>query len=249
MNGRSGGTIRLGSVLAVLAVTACAQAAAVTMVYDHFDDGTLDPAWQISMTNASDWSYLEAGTNLTVDDVQEVGTTSFATVCLSRTFYALTDFHVDFDFSWASDDDVQATQVLTIALYDKDGIEIASASYSDPWTTASGEKNAFVGTDSSRTGPGSMPLAGSASVDIDRVGEDITVLWDGSSMASNQYSEPLKQIKIYVKYLPYAAGGSFFGTESVDLVHVEGTMVPEPVTMVMLALGGVALLMRRRRRR
>ena len=87
----------------------CVEAdGATTAVYDHFDNGVLDPAWSVSYQLSTGWSYTESGTNLTAADITPTVVFSSTygpagTVTLSRTFAPLADFAVDFDFSWMSE--------------------------------------------------------------------------------------------------------------------------------------------------
>lgn len=106
---------------------------AVMVVNDHFDDGTLDPAWSVNFQSASGWSSSESGTNLTVTDITPISTGSWSKVILSQTFTPLTDFKVDFDFFWDSDGDIQAIQKLEISLLDSGNNSISYAGYSDNW--------------------------------------------------------------------------------------------------------------------
>jgi hypothetical protein len=70
-----------------------------------------------------------------------------------------------------------------------------------------------------------LDYAGTASIDIIRIGSDITVSWDGSVIVSGVTGDPISKVVIAFMYYPFY-GDSFFGTESIDLVKIEGTPIP-----------------------
>ncbi len=91
-----------------------------------------------------------------------------------------------------------------------------------------------------------MPYAGDALVEVQRVDGVITVDWDGTTLLSAPLESSIHSVQIEFAYYamdhPYGESfDSFFGTEAVDMISI----VPEPATMSLLALGGVALLKRR----
>ena len=71
-----------------------------TVLYDHFDDGSLDPDWNISFADgAIGWTYTESGTDFSVTDIQTESVIElpsppapWPTVSLSRSFTPLDDF-------------------------------------------------------------------------------------------------------------------------------------------------------------
>ena len=75
-------------------------------------------------------------------------------------------------------------------------------------------------------------------VDISRVGSKITVLWDGV-VVSGEADNPLSRVDVEFYYYAYdgPCGPSFFGTESIDLVKIEGTPVPLPCTVLLFGSG------------
>ncbi|MHC4122800.1 MAG: hypothetical protein ACYSSI_04440 [Planctomycetota bacterium] len=83
-------------VFAVIFVVFCSSVWAD--IYDHFDDGVLDTAWNVTFENTTEWTYSESGTDLNVTDVGDVG----AKVYISQDFYASGDFEAECSFSWDS---------------------------------------------------------------------------------------------------------------------------------------------------
>lgn len=231
------------------------NAQAITAVYDHFNDGGLDPAWSITFQdNATGWTYAESGTNLEVTDivpnvVYPMDGASWAIVKLSQTFTPLTDFNVDFDISWDSEGRMQAMQELLIRLYDSGGSLISLAGYGDAWVGNSGGKTGMAGANHFSSGQGTLPLTGSASIDISRVSSNVDVLWDSVGLVSGTSTAPISRVDLEFYYYAYSGGGgSFFGNESIDLVNVEGTPIPEPATLLLVGLGGLAVLRKRRKK-
>jgi len=217
----------------------------ITTVYDHFNDDTLDPAWSVSFVNSTDWSYTESGTNLTVTDItptvinNDYGYT-WAQVILSQTFTPLTDFDVDFDFSWTSAGSNNPMQTVAIQLYDSAGGLIATAEYYDHWVLLRGAKYAAAGGNSIFPEHSTMPFDGTASVDISRIGDNVEVLWDGDSLVSRTSSSALSRVDLVFGYFAYYSatyGASFFDSESIDLVNIQGQVVPLPSALILGSIG------------
>jgi hypothetical protein len=208
-------------------------AQAIIVVDDHFDDGVLDPAWLINFQGATGWTYSESGTNLTVTDIAPAvvnsgNSQSWARVILSHSFTPLTDFHVKFDFSWDSGGNVRAMQVLDISLYDPDDHFVAACAYYDAWISKAGQKYAEM-EDDYLLGS-SLKHAGTASIDISRLGSNTTISWNGSTLFSGVTSDPISKVLLTFMYYPYR-GISYFGTLPVDLVRIEGTPIYKEITI------------------
>jgi hypothetical protein len=235
------------------------------LLHDHFDDGVLDPMWSVELNeNVASWSYAEAGTNLTVDNIVSKVVSSdpwngfAATVSFTRSVTPLADFHVYFDFSWdsANDEgrqDTQAAEYLRLYLLDGNGDAIAFCGHYDPWVQLPGEIYAAAGENAVDAGY-PLPLAGSGSAEITRTAQDVAVLWNGSPIVSGIAAAPVEGVQLEFWHGPFSGWigarhyTSFFGSESVDRV----SFIPEPGTMALLAVGSsvwVPLLWRRRRRK
>ncbi|MDJ0806685.1 MAG: hypothetical protein QNJ78_07595 [Gammaproteobacteria bacterium] len=134
---------------------------------------------------------------------------------------------------------------------DASGESIAYAAYHDAWVSWSGQKVARVGDKTYISGYGSLPLTGSASVDILRSGDAIDILWDGNNLLSGIFAKPITDVEVVFGYyanLGWNGTYSFFGNESVDLVSLEGTIVPAPATIWLIAPFALAMLRRTNRR-
>ena len=137
-------------VLVALLNTSTAIAQPVVLE-DHFDDGVLDSAWEVSFVgNALGWSAVESGTNLTASDIQplgvycDTGCNNWAYVTLTRNVPPLGDFHVEIDFSWDSAGNNSAQQLLMLELLDANGSRIAFLMYRDAWLCCSGSQTQTV---------------------------------------------------------------------------------------------------------
>jgi len=221
---------------------------------DDFNDGTLDPAWSITFEGATGWTYTESGTNLTVTDIQDpTDDVDYGKVILSQSFTPLTDFQVDFDFSW-TEADLTAIQDIRISLYDADGYLFANGGFHDPWSKYQGGKLAWIsGGDSFWDGffgnTGSDRLNGTVSLDISRIGSDVNILWNGSNLVSRTYTASLSRVDVefWTYYFTAKQGWptSSFGSESVNLVRVEGqaaTPIPEPSTYLLFVISICGIL-------
>lgn len=241
-------TIKFTASLALILVSclhiSVLRAQADVVVYDHFDNGVLDPAWSISLQDSTGWTYIESGTSLDVTDINPTviypdSNGTWAKVVLSQDFTPLTDFRVDCDFSWDSENSNKAMQSIYMELYDIYGNLLSQFGYVDAWVAHRGGSYASAGENNYSSDSDTLPYNGSASVDISRVGSNITVLWDGIEIVSGEADNPLSRVDVRFLYYAYdgPGGHSFFGTESIDLVKIEGTPVPLPCTLLLFGSG------------
>jgi len=217
--------ILTGLAIELLMFGAAGIASPVTVISDHFDDSTLDPAWSINFYQATGWSYTESGTTLNVTDIASTEP-GWAFVSLKQDFTPLSDFNIDFWFSWDSEGSTRAMQNVLVQVYGQTG-KITAAGYSDGWIPNYGAKYGEIGGTSIDTGPDSLPGSGSALVNISRTGNVIEILWDGVLLLSGASDDFVSRIELVFSYRVFDEGGisSFFGNEAIDLINVEGTIV------------------------
>lgn len=249
---------RIGLVLCAWALCAPAGASTITPVFDHFDDGVLDPAWTVSLGNASGWTYAESGSLLSVTGIAPTVLNTgnggaFARVTLSRSFTPLGDLDAFCDVSWNSQGSVNAMQGVGIHLLDDAGSIVATAEYADGWVGFAGTRLWGFGASRQHQGPGALPLAGSARLGIGRVADAMSVTWNGTPLANGTSSTPVSQVDLVFWYYAYsgAGGTSSFGGEAIDMVRIEGTAVPvpEPSTLLLVGSGAAFIAVRTLRRR
>lgn len=233
----------LATGLFMFGIVGLAEAANI-VINDHFDDGVLDPAWSIYFNQATDWFFTESGTVLHVTDVATTGS-GWASVNLTQYFTTpLSDFNIDFIFSWDSEGSVLAMQNVLVQAYAQAG-QIAEAGYSDGWIDSGGAKYGMIGGNSIDTGPDSVTSTGSASININRTANVINITWDGESLISGIDGDLLGRVDLVFAYYVYDEAGvtSFFGNEDVDLIKVEGVYAPVPIPSAIFLLGpGIAAL-------
>jgi sugar lactone lactonase YvrE len=213
-----------GLLLLVMLALLSTSAQAEVVLYDHFNDGALDPAWVISFNNATGWSFMESGSRLNVTDINSAGE-EWSAVNLARRITPLADFNINFHFSWESENTGRAMQNVLVQLYDNLGNKMAEAGYSDGWITAGGSKYAMAGGAVSDSVPDTLPLAGTAQVNLVRSGSNINVLWDGTPLLSGIASAPLARVALVFSYRNFSdlEGPGVFGSEAVDLIEVSGS--------------------------
>ena len=207
---------------------------AAQVVYDDFNDAILDSAWAVNLDHATGWTYEETGSSLSVTEIEpetiDHGNGAlWANIILSQSFTSLDDFHADFDFSWDSGGSDSAMQRIYVKLYN-DNVLMICTGYADAWVANNGKKNAFIGSDSIPSDTHDLNLSGSASIDIDRTGDNISIKWDETELLSSVSADPINKVEIEFSYYAYDAGASsFFGSEGIDLIKISGTpAVPIP---------------------
>lgn len=240
--------------LLVMALAAAATTGFGAEIHDDFNDGVLDPAWTVQFNNANGWTYSEAGTNLTVTEIAATVMSHDgmalipSEVMLTQPVASMGDFQADMSFSWSSTQagypESDALQKVLLRLMGPSGEVVAFCGYSDPWIHYSGSRYWNFGGATGYGAEGSEPYTGSATVAINRVGSDIEMLWNGQPLATGSNSTAIAEVQVFFSYYPFdgAGGPSFFGTESVDSVNV----IPEPAMLSLVALGGLAMMRRRR---
>ena len=221
--------ILTGLAIELLMFGAAGIASPVIVISDHFDDGTLDPAWSINFYQATGWSYTESGTTLNVTDIAATEP-GWAFVSLKQDFTPLSDFNIDFWFSWDSEGSTRAMQNVLVQVYGQ--TDKIAAGYSDGWIPNYGAKYGEIGSTSIDTGPDSLPGSGSALVNISRTGNVIDILWDGDLLLSGTSDDLVSRVALAFSYRVYDEGGitSFFGNEAIDFINVEGTIVTTPLS-------------------
>ncbi len=185
--------------------------AALGDVYDHFDDGVLDPAWEVTFEDTEGWTYTESGTHLTATDIEDIG----SIVYVSQDFYAPGEFEVECSFSWDSGGSDTAMQSFGVELLSGE-TRVALAYYRDPWYFHRGAKQGYIGSDLYSSGLNTLPLSGSAVLRIARVSGMVTVYWDDSILLSAGNTEAVDKLRIWFVRSDYATGT--FGSFSVDYV-------------------------------
>lgn len=87
---------------------------AEVIVYDHFDDGILDPVWEITFNEyVCDWTYAEQVSELHVTEICNSGEPNdWAIVSLAQPCPVPSDFYVAWKLAWDSHTMFDTMQVL-----------------------------------------------------------------------------------------------------------------------------------------
>ncbi len=210
-------------VLAAGLFTLMAQADDLVLA-DHFDDGTLDPAWEIEFSNADGWTFAESGSNLTVSAIDHVEPNEWSRVQLSQSVDPLDDFRLVASIHWASLSQPQVMQYLRILAYDGTDQWVAIAYFWDAWFDWRGTLGGCLSGACQDPGHSVAPFDGTALLEIERVGSDTTVRIDGTLILQNNSDEPVERVGIEFGFYPRDVGGggvaSLFGTEAIDFIEL-----------------------------
>ena len=179
---------------AILAIPALCFSADV-VVYDHFDDGVLDPAWDITFTNATGWTYQEAGTELTVTDIAAGPMNEWSRVTLGMDCKPLDKFKLTMEFSWDTEAQKTAMQFLYVYLRNSAGRLIAGGGLVDCWIASRPGKWGQFGDNYYTSGP-SVPFDGSATLEIECMNDNGNgeVRWDGSKIIQGYTAYQVERI-------------------------------------------------------
>jgi hypothetical protein len=246
----------LAALALLAAFTSSAQAGIVFS--DHFTSPSLDSAWTTTFSNATGWNYSvpsASGTDLVVTDIfgvpPQLSGGNYGIVSLARSFGPITDFQLQFDFAWDSGDTLRAMQYVEVSLYDANSILIVSSGYRDAWVASRGSTGATIGGTVLPFVADTMPLAGSASVSIERYGSAASVSWNGQQILSGSTATPVVSARLSFGFFNYPGEGPFnpsstFGSESVDLIRLSSpdvdAAVPEPASLAIWAVGVFGLI-------
>jgi hypothetical protein len=180
---------------------------AITYVDDHFNDGDLDPAWNITLFTTG-WTYLETGTLLEVQDIQaDLG--KWGEVHVTQTFPSLGDFEVDFEFCCDEQQNDEPIQIIEVILRDTEGRGFLSAGYNDSWSHDPGWLHAEVPGGSWHTGY--QFITNKVSIKITRVSDTVNVFVDGVNRVSGPHDVPLNQIVMYFAHFNFNSTPFFYG--------------------------------------
>jgi len=211
----------------IIAGYAAEHATEQVVLQDNFDNGLLDPKWDVAFENANGWTYSEYGTVLEVTDIgatvlNATSPCTWSRVKLGQQVTAVNDFDVRFDFSWDSESSVNDMQYINLMLKDKSDEIMAQAAYSDAWVSHRGGVLAVVGENYYGSGLNSLPFSGNGRFEFVRNDGDIEIFWDGALVQSGRNSAQLGRVEIWFSFCNYNDGvwKSKYGKARVDLVSV-----------------------------
>ncbi len=230
------------------------------ILQDDFNDGVIDPAWTVNAYEASDpqasvtYTAEETGSVLRMtelnDPIASGSGGSWAYVEYSRTFgAAYSTFDLSFDLGW--DQDTTDMMGITVRMINSAGETFSTAGFIDSWVGSTGGLGARIGETSTGFAADTTAPSGTASFQITKTGDNISILLDDSPYFSGTVSgESLKTVTLQFQSYNFEGtpSNSTFGTLDVDQVIVA---VPEPGTLLLASitfLSSLGLLCRLRRR-
>lgn len=213
--------------LLVLCLRATSFASAV--VYDHFADGELDPAWEVVFNEyACGWTYEESWSDLHVTEICHDGPAGeWASVALHAPCSLPADFHAAWRFGWAAQY-LFVRQVLYLLMIDETGSYVACTGYHDPWISWRGEKVAVVrGSDGYFSGFNTLPEVGDAAITVIRTGGWITCLWGDEVLLEAPEDTPITSMELRF-YYTWTNEHATSIDESVDFIRIVDSLTPVP---------------------
>ncbi len=220
-------------ILAVVLFVSYPLSAAIS---DHFDNGVLDSAWQISTVNLASCTYNEAGTMLTVSDISKVNTYNSGEFRLRQSFIAAGDFIITYGISWSSDSLLSAMDGIGVRTY-SNGQIVTQGGFVDWWVMDYGQKYARVEEPLYvyNSGIGTLASAGTADLILKRENGVVTVWWNNSVILTGYSTSTVDTLEIVMGIDSYS--GATFGTLGIDYINA----IPEPMTLMLLACGIIGL--------
>ncbi|HAL45302.1 MAG TPA: hypothetical protein DCP47_05220 [Phycisphaerales bacterium] len=109
------------------------------VINDHFDDGVLDSAWQVTYENTTSWNYTESGSLLTCSAIPRINNNVDSAVLLTRSFTALGNFEVKSKILWDNKGLDSSRGWVETRLYSGNTL-VAWGGYCDWWIFHSGRR-------------------------------------------------------------------------------------------------------------
>lgn len=241
----------LATAILFVPVLTLSSAHAALVLVDDFDNNSIDPAWNVSLTGAAiSWTGGESGTRLSTSDIDNgTSTDSWGYVNFSQNLGALSDFNIAYNFG-RDGDQIVALANNYISLFDSSGSRILLAGTNDAWTNASAQRVVFlqdlnVGSQISCTTGFNTSLASvDLGLSVSRVAGNIDVTWgqfNAGCSLSGYNNTAIARVDISFG----AFGQSSFGTNGIeyaDYISVEATSpVPVPAAVWLFGSGLIGL--------
>jgi hypothetical protein len=169
------------------AVTSLSNVTATLVLYDDFEDGTIDPMWSFQGLS----SYSETGGAL----VLEANTDTWnnpdtgAHVSISP---EISGYHIKVEAEWVE----RTSDLAQIYLAAKNSTgHIARVGMADGWSANSGQKSAWAeGGESYGSGAGTVPASGSATFEVFHFNNTYKMYWDSGLILTGSGSSSLSEV-------------------------------------------------------
>lgn len=242
------------SIIAVL-VLGLVVSAGAGVVYDDFEDGTIDPAWTITSETVQPggetptFTLGESGGSLTLSALASSSTGDshkWTNVYATQSFDAVVgDFHLEFQQSWS---ETQTSQMphFYVSLLATSSVSqvVARVGIQDNSDSDYGVANIYNQTDG-QTNAESLAQSGTLVWKVDRVDGLITVKLNDSVVDS--FTDTRDVIALALLWQGRTIDNWTWSPETLTMSADMVNFVPEPATLAMLGFGSIMMMLRRKK--
>lgn len=211
-----------------------------TLVFeDNFNGPEVGPAWSLRLEESTGWTHRFDNSRLIVDGVHPRRVSTHANVpnslvTLERRFAPLGDFHVRAVLGWDNRGNGSVMHAVHVEVVGQNRI-IAAATYQDAAAYYFGGRPVASVVDTEASGAvrsesasgAELPNSGEAVVEIERLGDTVTVFWTGGPLIQARSSGAAVAVRVRFGHLAVSNRDftSHFAPLWADSIRVQGVPI------------------------